>query len=179
MHSLAEMAKALNRSLVYLRGLQSRFELPVRKGATYGDNELAILRTVTHLRTFGISEDAILKLWALEKKLLQLLNVDTSGSATWFLDACGQTKDRKRRLLLTNFDLGMTLARKKIQPGLNFGERKKELFAGKEMGEDALRVLDLYLEQRDRITRDLAAELPHIRAATLWAGSFAQSGGSR
>ncbi len=175
MLTLADMAKELNRPAVYLRGLQSRFEFPVRKGATYGDNELAILRTVIHLRTLGISEDAILKLWALEKKLLQLLNVDTTGSPTWFLDACGQTKNRKRRLLLTNFDLGMALTRKKIQPGLNFGERKKELFAGKEMGEDALRVLDLYLEQRNRILRDLAAELPNVHDAARLSGDLLRS----
>jgi len=175
MLTLADMAKELNRPAVYLRGLQSRLEAPVRKGATYGDNELAILRTVIHLRTLGISEDAILKLWALEKKLLQLLNVDTTGSPTWFLDACGQTKNRKRRLLLTNFDLGMALTRKKIQPGLNFGERKKELFAGKEMGEDALRVLDLYLEQRNRILRDLAAELPNVHDAARLSGDLLRS----
>ena len=35
MHTLAEMAKALNRPAVYLHGLQSRFELPAFEGAAY------------------------------------------------------------------------------------------------------------------------------------------------
>jgi len=33
MHTLGDMAKALNRSPVYLHGLQTRFELPVSGGA--------------------------------------------------------------------------------------------------------------------------------------------------
>lgn len=172
MQSLADMAKTLNRSTVYLRGLQTRFELPVRKGATYTEPELAFLRTVIHLRTLAIGEDALLKLWALEKKLLQLLNTDTTGSPTWFLDACGQTAHRHRRLLLSNYDLEMDLTSRHLQPGLNFGERKKELFAGKEMGEDALRVLDLYVKARARILADIAAELPTVRAAATWAASL-------
>ncbi len=173
MHTLADIAKALNRAPVYLRGLQTRFELPVRKGAAHTDQEVAFLRTVIHLRTLGVSEDALLKLWTLEKKLLQLLNIDTTGSPTWFLDSCGQATHRQRRLLLTSYDLEMDLDNRHLQPGLNFGERKKELFAGKEMGEDALRVLELCLEQRDRIVRDLAAELPHVRAAAAWASPLA------
>lgn len=57
----------------------------------------------------------------------------------------------------------------RLQPGLNFGERKKELFASKEMGEDALRVLDLYVTARDRVLADIAGELPTVRAAVAWA----------
>lgn len=37
MHTLSEIAKALNRPVVYLSGLQSRFELPVLEGAGYSD----------------------------------------------------------------------------------------------------------------------------------------------
>src|ERR1700722_5787274 len=35
MHSLGDMSKALNRAAVYISGVQSRFELPVLKGADY------------------------------------------------------------------------------------------------------------------------------------------------
>lgn len=35
MHSLGDMAKSLNRSVVYLYGLQMRFELPAFEGAGY------------------------------------------------------------------------------------------------------------------------------------------------
>jgi hypothetical protein len=46
MHTFADMAKALNRSPVYLAGLQNRFELPTFAGATYPPTYLAFLRTV-------------------------------------------------------------------------------------------------------------------------------------
>ena len=56
MTTLGEMAKALNRSPVYLRGLQTRFELSVADGAAETDACLAFLRTVVFLRTLGIAE---------------------------------------------------------------------------------------------------------------------------
>ena len=135
MHTFADLARELNRSPVFLRGLQTRFALPVLEGAAYPAAYLAFLRTVVFLRAFGISEDALLKLWHLETKLLSLLHVDSTGSPTWFLDACGQTAHRKRRLLLTNYDLGVAIPSRMLQLGLNFGNALPELFAGREMGE--------------------------------------------
>ena len=41
MQTLGDMAKALNRSPVYLRVLQTRFELPVVEGAAYASAYLA------------------------------------------------------------------------------------------------------------------------------------------
>jgi hypothetical protein len=80
MHSLADMAAKLNRSTVYLSGLQKRFELPAFEGATYPDAYLEYFRTVVYLRTFGVSEETLRDLWSLEKKLLTLLHVDSTGS---------------------------------------------------------------------------------------------------
>ena len=169
MHTFADLAHALNRSPVYLRGLQTRFALPVLEGAAYSAAYVAFLRAVIYLRTFGISEDALLKLWHLEKKLLTLLHADSTGSPTWFLDACGQTAHRRRRLLLTNYDLGVAIPSRILQLGLNFGDALPELFAGKEMGEDAFRVLEEYLTALATIRRAVAGELPHTRAAVAWA----------
>ncbi len=169
MHTFADLARALNRSAVYLRGLQTRFVLPVLEGAAYSDSYLAFLRTVAFLRTFGVSEDALLRLWHLETKLLTLLHVDSTGSPTWFLDACGQSKHRKRRLLLTNHDLGVAIPSRVVQLGLNFGAALPELFAGKEMGEDALRVLEEYLIALGTIRRNVGDELPHICSAVSFA----------
>jgi len=70
----------------------------------------------------------------------------------------------ERRLLLTNYDLGVPLTGSEVQTGLNFADALPELFAGKEMGEDALRVLREILKIRARILTDIATELPHIRA---------------
>ncbi len=43
-----------------------------------------------------------------------------------------------------------------------------QLFAGEEMGEDALRVLNDYRKLLARISTDVKAELPHVRAAVAW-----------
>ena len=169
-HTLAEMAGILNRSTVYLSGLQKRFELPVFEGTTYPEAYLEFFRTVIYLRMFGISEEALRELWFLEKKLLILLHVDSTGSRTWFLDACGRTTHRERRLLLSNFDLGISLDAREVQTGLDFSERLPELFEGKAMGEDALRVLDDCLKREKSILRDVRSELPQVRAAVKWVG---------
>jgi hypothetical protein len=170
MHTLGDMAKALNRPAVYLHGLQSRFELPVSEGAAYSDAYLAFLRAVVFLRMLNVSEENLLKLWHLEKKLLTLLHVDSIGSPTWFLDACGPTNKPRHRLLLTNFNMGFELKSQAVQLGLNFSEVAPELFAGKEMGEDALRVLGQYLRLFSRIQTDMSAEIPLLRDATRWGG---------
>ncbi|MEI7820816.1 MAG: hypothetical protein WCK55_07850 [Verrucomicrobiota bacterium] len=169
MHTFADLARTLNRSPVYLRGLQTRFALPVLEGAAYPAAYLAFLRTVIFLRTFGVSEDALLRLWNLETKLLTLLHVDSTGSPTWFLNACGQKTCRKRRLLLTNHDLGVAIPARMLQLGLNFGDALPELFAGKEMGEDALRVLEKYLTALAAIRREVGDEIPHVSAALSFA----------
>ena len=171
-HSLADLAQALNRSPVYLRGLQTRFALPVLEGAAYSDAYAALLHTLIHLRILGVSESALVRLWEIEKKLLTLLNVDSADSATWFLDSCGQTSHRNRRLILSNHDLGIPIPSRMLQPSLNFRASLPELFAGKEMGEDALRVLENYLKARDAIQREVNNELPQLRAALKRARSY-------
>lgn len=171
MRTFGDMAKELNRSTVYLSGLQKRFELPTFEGAAYSDAYVAFLRGVINLRTFDIAEETLRDLWQLEKKLLQLLHVDSTGSPTWFLNSCGTITGRDRRLLLTNHDLGIPLNGREVQPGLNFADSLPELFAGNEMGEDAFRVSHECLKLRARILADLAAELPHVRAAVKWARS--------
>lgn len=172
MQSLPDLAHALNRPPVYLHGLQARFGLPVLAGASYSDAYAALLRSVIHLRILGVSENALVRLWQLEKKLLTLLNVDSTGSATWFLDACGQTSHRNRRLLLSNYDMGVPITSHMLQPGLNFRASMPELFAGTEMGEDALRVFEKYLKALAAIHRDAADELPLLRAALKRARSL-------
>ncbi len=168
MHSLGDIAKSLNRSPVHLHGLQGRFELPVFKGAGYSDAYLAFLRTIVFLRMLNVPEESLRNLWHLEKRLLQLLHVDSTGSPTWFLDACGQTSHPRRRLLLTNHDMGVALPSRTLQLGLNFARELPELFAGKEMGEDSLRILSEYLKLYTRIQAEISAEVVLVRAAARW-----------
>jgi len=168
-HTLAEMAKALNRPAVVISGLQDRFELPAADGIGYTDAYLAFLRTVVYLGTSGIAEARLLRLWHLEKKLLQLLHVDSTGSKTWFLDSCGAITRRDRRLLLSNYDIGIAVPSHAIQLGLNFAATPPELFAGKDMGEEALLVLNDIIPLQAAIRADVAAELPHLRETAKWA----------
>ncbi len=168
-YTLAEIAQTLNRSPAVISGLQARFELPGFEGAAYSDAYLAFLKTLVCLRTLGIAEDRLLHLWHREKKLLQLLHVDSAGSRTWFLDSCGAITRRDRRLLLSNYDIGIAVPAHAIQLGLNFSERPPELFPGKEMGEDALHVLNEIIPLQTAIRADVAVELPHLRETVKWA----------
>jgi hypothetical protein len=146
MHTLSDLIKILHRPAVVIRGLQSRFELPLLDATGYSDAYLVFLRTVIFLKIMNASDESLRDLWHLEKTLLQLLHVDSTGSPTWFLDCCGPTGHRERRLLLSNHDMGVALPTRAVQLGLNFSETLPELFGGKEMGEDALRVLNEYLK---------------------------------
>jgi hypothetical protein len=173
--TLADLAKALNRPVIVLTALQHRFELPTMAGPGYSDAYLAFLRTLISLRSLAISEARILDLWRLEKKLLQLIHVDSTGSKTWFLDSCGLTDHLNRRLLLSNYDIGIAIPAHALQLGLDFAQRPPELFAGAEMGEDALRVLNQIIPLQTSIRADIAAELPNLRLTAKWAARLAQS----
>ena len=61
----------------------------VEPGGTYSNAYLEFLRALITLRTLNISEETLRDLWHLEKKLLQLIHVDSTGSPTCFLDSCG------------------------------------------------------------------------------------------
>jgi hypothetical protein len=104
-----------------------------------------------------------------------LLHADSTGSPTWFLDSCGQTTNAGQRLLLTNHDLGVPVPSRALQLGLNFTDTLPELFAGRDMGEDLLRILNDYLKLYTRILDAIQGELPLLRAATRWASRFKQS----
>ena len=54
--TFADMCARLNRSQLYVRGLQKRFALPVPEGATYNAPYVSFLETVIQLRVLGISE---------------------------------------------------------------------------------------------------------------------------
>jgi hypothetical protein len=168
MYSFADLVADLNRPAVYLHGLQSRFELPSFSGVGYSEAYLMFLRKLIYLRSLSISEEILRDMWHLEKKLLQLLHVDSAGSLTWFLDACGAKDNPQRRLMLTSYDLGVEVPSRTLQLGLNFADKMPEFFAGKEMGEDVLRVLNDYLKLKARIYSEIEAELPVVQAAIKW-----------
>jgi len=169
MHTLDAIAKALHRSPLALRGLMSKFELPVLRGAGYSDCYREFLRTLLHLRTLNVAEAAVLDLWRIEKALLRLLHADSTGSTTWFLDACGSTGNANRRLLLSNFDVGVALDSNAVQLGLDFRQQAQELFPATEMSVDELAILRRYCEQHKAIVAAIRAEVPQLRATLAYA----------
>jgi hypothetical protein len=161
--SLAAIAQELNRPVVYLAGIQKRFDLPTCK--TYSPAYAEFLRKIFHLRILGATEDRLANLWKTEKHLLEVLHFSGDGSPTWFLDQCAETSHPERRLLLSNFDMGEGFDEQVLQPGLDFNPAAGGLFSQREVGEDALRVLARYCKLADEMRAVVAAESGPIKAA--------------
>ncbi len=159
----------LGRSNLYVKHLQSKYELPDSQDGGYSKAYFLFLQKVSSLRILNITEDAILKLWITEKKIMRLLHADQGSSPTWFLDECDQKKYPRRRLLLSNHDTGTDLFLKKLQPQLPGYAGAKELFEGHEMGEDIFKVLDSYLRLYGRICRECTGQIEIVRSAAVWA----------
>lgn len=163
MKSMKMMAEELGRPVVWISGVQKRFGLPVVEKYSEGYEEF--LRKIVHLRVLGLSEETLREFWAVERKLIEVLHLDPLSSPTWMVDACAFDSDPNRRLLLSNIDLGFNLPSTSIQIGLNFAATSPELFAGKEMGEDALRLISDYRTRLAVIRSTVASESKIIRAA--------------
>ena len=112
----------------------------------------------------------IADLFTKEQIVLRLLKIDAFGaSPTWYLEQCDNKGHKERRLLLTGYDVGFPIDSKVIQPNLDFGIRKKELFSGKEMGEDVRRALDSYLRLLAKIMARVDQERPVLKQSLQWA----------
>ena len=166
--TLAELSENLSRPVPWITGVQSRFSLPVPR-ESFSPAYAAFLRKILHLRLLGVSEGALRDLWTTEIRLLKLLHLNPHDSPTWFLDECVAPQDLKTRLLLSNVRLGNILLNS-LQIGLNFAGKKgeRELFDGREMGEDALRMLGSYRDQLAPILRIIASEAPLLKEALTW-----------
>ena len=189
------VAEGLGRAVVWVAGVQKRFGLPVLEN--YPEGYEAFLRKILHLRVLGVSEETLREFWAVERKLIEVLHLDPQSSPTWMVDACAFDSDPDRRLLLSNIDLGVdgTLLPqsratplglpsavfraaskaawfpqpvKAVQIGLNFAASSSELFAGRDMGEDALRLISDYRTRLAWIRWSVASESRILRDALKW-----------
>ena len=166
MKSMKQMAERLGRPSVWISGVQKRFGLPVLR--SYSEGYEAFLQKILHLRVLGVSEEGLREFWAVERKLIEVLHLDPQSSPTWMVDACSVAADPDRRLLLSNIDLGFLLPATDLQVGLNFAASSPELFAGKEMGEDALRLVSDYRTRLTGIFLSVASESRILRDALKW-----------
>ena len=164
------MCQAVGKPPPYVRQLQAIFHLPHTRDQRYSAAYVKFVRNLVTLRAFSVPVDEIGDLLNREKRLLELLHVDTiSNSPTWFVDSCDQAGRPSRRLLLTGHDVGFPLASRTVQVGFDFGRKQRELFTGHEMGEDTRRVIDAYLKARKRILDRVRDQRPVLRSALEWA----------
>ncbi|MGI6087084.1 MAG: hypothetical protein ACOYCD_03920 [Kiritimatiellia bacterium] len=171
--SFNTLCKKSGKSGIYVRNLISQLSLPTDKGG-FTQAYLSFIQKVISLRTFGVSMKDIVTLLEREKKLLYLLKLDAPAtSPTWFLDNCHATGDLEQRLFLTGFNVGFSIEDRTIQTNFDFGKRDKELFSGREMGEDVRLALDAYLELVRDIKKQVKQEMPILRQALAWARSIA------
>jgi hypothetical protein len=168
--TLAEIAAEVGRDRIYLLGWIKRFELPPGHGNRYPATYLSFFRMVVFLRLAQIPEEKLVELWTLEKKLMNLLHVDTSNSPTWMIDGHAAAGIDSRRLFLSRFDIGTDLQSACVQPGLDFSPAPAELFGGRDMGEDALRLLGIYLAELKPVLSTVASQAAMLGEAARWAG---------
>jgi hypothetical protein len=135
---------------------------------SYPEGYESFLRKILHLRVLGVSEETLREFWAVERKLIEVLHLDPQSSPTWMVDACAFESDPNRRLLLSNIDLGFPLPATELQIGLNFAASSPELFAGKDMGEDALRLLSDYRTRLSGIRATVGLEVSVLKGAIKW-----------
>jgi hypothetical protein len=170
MKSVKLMAERLGRPVVWVAGVQKRFGLPVLE--SYPEGYESFLRKILHLRVLGVSEETLREFWDVERKIIEVLHLDPQTSPTWMVDACAFSSDPDRRLLLSNIDLGFPLPATDLQIGLNFAASSSELFAGRDMGEDALRLISDYRARLAAIRSTVASESRILRAALKWEKSL-------
>ena len=161
--ALPAIARELNRPAIVLAGIQKRFGLPCFK--TYSPAYAEFLRKIVHLRILGVAEDRLADLWKTEMHLLEVLHFSGDGSPTWFLDQCCETSHPQRRLLLSNYDMGDGFNAQALQPGLDFNPGTGGLFSHREIGDDALRVLNRCRELETEVLKIASAESVQVKSA--------------
>jgi hypothetical protein len=160
---LKELAEAAGKPVPFIMNLQQKFALPPCK--TYSAGYAALVKKLVFLDACSVPVRESQALLTAERRLLELLKVDSlDPSPEWFEKLCTM-KSGPNRLLLSGYDLEL---RSGVQPGLDFSEREKELFAHREMGADVLRALALYHKAADAVRVRLTQELPLLSAALKW-----------
>ena len=120
----------------------------------------------------GFASKDIKSLLSKERKLLELLKVDSLQDGGLWFEAMCTMKHGPTRLLLSGHDLGQPVDCQTIQTGLDFSEREKELFQSSEMGASALRELQRYAEVLNKIVMRTRQELSVVEATLKWSRSI-------
>lgn len=168
--NLKQLAGECGKSVPFILNLQQRFALPSCK--EYSAGYAALMRKLVFLDACSVPAKECVALLTAEKRLLELLKVDSLDPIPeWFENLCTM-KHGPNRLLLSGYDLGRKSG---VQPGLDFAEREKELFGHREMGADALRALELCRKVSGAVRARLSLELPLLSAALKWGHKAAKA----
>ncbi|MBC8205555.1 MAG: hypothetical protein H8E68_00175 [Kiritimatiellaeota bacterium] len=164
--TLKQLAEKLGKSPLAVMNKQKSFGLPVIK--EYSTGYAVLLGKLINLSACAVPKKDITALLSRERKLLELLKVDSlTNSPLWFEDLCVD-KFGPTRLLLSGYDMGHVVNRSAVQTGLDFAERDSELFNGKEMGVDVLRALQNCMESQEKVLSRLRQEIPGLATALKW-----------
>jgi hypothetical protein len=168
--SFRQFCAALRKPPAYVRALQSQIGIHVpAKGENYSPSYVRFMEQVVALRTFNVPVRDIVDLFTTEVRILEMLRFHTlNPSKTWYLDFLNGGRRSENSLLLTGYELGFPLAGGAIQSNLDFGDADKELFSGKEMGEDVRRALALYHSRLGEIRARVHMETEVLRQALAW-----------
>jgi hypothetical protein len=172
--NLKQLAGECGKPAPFIMNLQQKFSLPVCKA--YSSGYAVLIKKLVFLDACSVPARECLALLTAEKRLLELLKVDSlDPSPEWFENLC-TIKSGPNRLLLSGYDLERKSG---VQPGLDFAEREKELFGHQEMGADVLRALKLCREATAAVQARLEQELPLLSAALKWGRKTAATAGRR
>lgn len=170
-YSFPELCQALRKSQLYVRGLQTGLDLYVAGQAErYPEAYCAFLFKIVALRTANVSLDDLRDLFVREKRIQEMLHVDTlSDSPFWFLLTCDLGGWSESRLFLTGYELGHPIHKGIAQSHLNFdGDNKGELFSGPDMGEDLRAFCRAYWRSVEKLKVRIQQEKQSLRAALNW-----------
>jgi len=165
--SPSALSETLVRPPLWISRMRKRFGLPVLED--YPECYVAFLRKIRDLRNLGVSEEKLGDLWDLERKLIEILHLDLGGGELSLIEGCSVEADPEHRLLLSNADLGVPLMARDVQAGLDFQKRPRELFEGKAMGEDALRLLGEYRILLQEVRETVMRENKVMNSSLQWA----------
>jgi len=165
------LAEAAGRSVPYVMNIQKKFGM--RQMLNYPEGHAALLTKLVRLSLCSVPQKDIELLLARERKLLEMLKVDSvSEDSDWFERLCTM-KTGPTRLLLSGYDLKCRIDGNAVQPGLDFAERTRELFTEKELASDALTALRNYAAIFRKIQGQLIQDLPAMAASVNWARRIA------
>jgi hypothetical protein len=171
----SDLCNSLGRTPLWVSGIQKRLSLPHL--SDYPSSYGAFLGKIRDLENLSISRERIERLWELERSLIRLLHLIPGEDFLQIIAGCSAEADPDRRLLLSNADLGVPLLARDLQPGLDFTPSSpRELFGGREMGEDAVRLLGEYRTLLGEIRETVSSERLVLKATLRWEKSVGLGG---